>query len=192
MPLPNAPGHARITLIGQWTNLHPVINILDMRRETGAPSWTATTRDVMNNWQDELVPEFSDNYEFIGAHFIELVPGGEVGDLPRDNAKPHQGTASGASFPPNVTALVRKEIARSRGTRRGRWYLNCITEAQADENGVLSSGIVLELQAALDAFWTGVNDADHHPSVVHSDNSADDITAFTVQPVAATQRRRLR
>ena len=192
MPLPEAPGHARIYLKGQWSNTRPVVNVLDMRRETGGGSWTTIVRDVMDNWQDEILDLLMNNYQFTGAHYIELETGGEVGDLAPDPAKHTSGQRAGEAAPPNTALLVHKQSARHRGVRTGRWYLAGIDEAGTDENGGVSGSLLADWATTLAAFWSGVDDADRHPSVVHFDGSADDITGFSADPIVASMRRRVR
>jgi len=193
MALPNAPGHARLAIRGHWSNGRQVVNILDMRRETGSGSWTNLTGDVRDNWQDEIIPLLMNNYTFDGIHFIELIPGGEVGDVAPDPAKPTVGGRSSAAAAPSQALLVHKQIERHRGVHTGRWYLAGVDEANCDEDGNISGSLLGDWQTALDAFWAGVDDTgSHHPSVVHQDGTADDINSFNPDSVVASQRRRVR
>lgn len=192
MPLPDAPGHARISIKGHWTNGNKVVNVLDMRRELGASSWTAITRDVLNNWQDEIMDLLMNNYTLEGARYIELIDGGETGDVAPDPAKNLTGQRAGTAAPPNVAYLVHKHIASHRGVHQGRWYVCGAADGDLDENGELAGSIQTDWATKLDAFWSGIDDADKHPSVVHFDGSADDIESFSLDPVVATMRRRVR
>ena len=117
------------------------------------------------------------------ATFIEPGPGG--------------GALSIATLPVNCAVLVKKGTSRGGRRNRGRFYLPGTTsEGAVSEDGVISSGQVIALQGACDAFLGDLVVAGLPMYVLHNDPPVGvtpaPVTSLTVDSVIATQRRRLR
>jgi hypothetical protein len=125
---------------------------------------------------------------------------GAVGFLAYDPAKPFVGGQSAASALPSMSILIHKDIEAHIGQRAGRLYFGPCGESDVDENGVLDAGVVTSRQNAADDFFDGLSGAlDNELVVIGQSNNAgliakpvSVVTGLRVDPVAATQRRRLR
>lgn len=112
-----------------------------------------------------------------------------IAEAPRNVA----GTASLNCLPNNCAILVRKQSDLGGRAGRGRFYLPpCyLSEANVNNNGVIDSAGLPNLQTAMDDVFTGFNWVILHddvgPPIVPTP-----ITGFSVQSQIATQRRRMR
>lgn len=109
------------------------------------------------------------------------------------------GNAAGGSVagipPPNVSVLVQKRTGLSGRKHRGRIYFPAITfaETEVDNAGEISSGTLSDLQDAFDLTLDSLATADLPIYLLHHEVLAPDrVTSLPVQPLIATQRRRLR
>lgn len=200
MPAPNwtADNVTEIAVLGRWTNGRPVVNVFYIEREEDDAEESA--RDLLNNWQDEIIPAVSNNYSLEGARYRDRnEEEGVVGTIGPDPAKPITGGSSVAAAPPNTSILVSKNFPRHVGQRSGRFYLQGVPEDVINEDGVLSPSYVSDVQDVVDAFLAGVTGfGENNLCVVHFSAPNDttgvvtQVKSFTVQNRVATQRRRLR
>lgn len=108
------------------------------------------------------------------------------------------GEGTGQPITPNVAVLVRKTTALGGRAGSGRMYWPGLLEGNVNGAGVLEGHVVAGLQDAFNAFWLSLETLNVPPMLLHGPGSpvSDDfptvITAFNVDPVVATQRRRLR
>lgn len=106
------------------------------------------------------------------------------------------GTGSAAMCPPNTAYLVKKNTALRGRENQGRFYLPGVAESSVDSNGNLSSGTISGLGGELEDFRENVVSAlgSGETIVILHSTSADPtpVQNFVLQPVVATQRRRLR
>lgn len=106
------------------------------------------------------------------------------------------GTVTAAVPPPNLSLLVSKNTASGGRKNRGRLYMPTavVFETEVNHAGVLSAITTSAYQAVWDAFWTQLDGDGFPPWLLHSDpaDTPTPITAFTVQSLMATQRRRMR
>lgn len=92
-----------------------------------------------------------------------------------------------------VAYLVRKNTGLGGRRGRGRMYLPGVNEAAIGSDGVLDSTFLGELQDEVDEFVGSLSLASLPMVVLHDDATAPTaVTTLVVQPVVATQRRRLR
>lgn len=183
-----------LTLNGVWTNGLAMDNVMFYHREENDPHDAAL--DVMNNWQDHIVPLFLNNYSFLGINYVDLNSAdGVTGFIPYDSAKPHQGGGSSEGLPPAVCVLVKKLIESRRGARTGRIYMGPCQENQADENGVIISGTIADYNTAFAAFHSGTTDSAGYLAVLHQpageSPSWSQITGYATDSKLAVQRRRM-
>lgn len=113
------------------------------------------------------------------------------------------GAINGVLLPPNCALLVSKTSARRGRRARGRSFLpGVLFEDQVDERGYLIQGSVTAIQNACDNFILDLTDPTV-PGVDHVILQGDEgvtpaltpppvVTAWSVQPLISTQRRRLR
>ena len=107
------------------------------------------------------------------------------------------GASAHALTVPNTSVLVRKLSATVGRHAQGRMFLPAPAESQVDDAGRLSSSGLAAYQGAVDDWLAslGSHVAIGAPVVLHSDASLGApslVTALQVQPLAATQRRRMR
>jgi hypothetical protein len=109
-------------------------------------------------------------------------------------------TGTHAAFeecPSNVAALVAKATGLAGRRNRGRFFLPFIDESRVDASGRLSSAYQTALQAVADALYGVFHGDTGRPlgpvALLHSEapSTATNVTAFQLQPIVATQRRRL-
>lgn len=113
------------------------------------------------------------------------------------------GLGAATVLPQNCALLVRKRTASAGRRNRGRFYVPIfgILESAVSQIGVISGGDVSGQQTGWDAFHTALTSGGAHPLtpvILHSDGGVTApgaptvITSFHVEPIIATQRRRLR
>lgn len=119
---------------------------------------------------------------------------------------PTNGTLTGSSTSPAISALIKKGTALGGKKHRGRLYLPSMREADVNESGLITSGQVDELQNVFNGWRAQLEGDDYLLVLLHAylldDNDEplpenqqtepDTITSLTVDPVVATQRRRQR
>lgn len=107
------------------------------------------------------------------------------------------GTGTTTLLTQNTTYLVKKLTGLGGRANRGRMFLPFARAENVSDTGQLDSATIEYLQGHVDQLLQDVNDADSPIGVMvllHTDpgNTPDNITAMTVSPTVATQRRRLR
>lgn len=167
--------------------------------------------DVQTNWQQHMLNPFADNYTYEGVRWTDLhTEEGLTGEEAPLTGMSVEGQSSGAVVPPNVAVLVKKIVEGGRSVRAGRLYLPPPGEAYAEENGELTvlgrAGYQTELDQFLDntqagggaelvyrymvtVTWPRLADGSVDPDGVGVPHR---VTGLLVDPIVATQRRRLR
>jgi hypothetical protein len=116
------------------------------------------------------------------------------------------GAGTAVVIPQNSAFLVHKRTARAGRRGRGRFYLPGVQEAAVDAIGALTSGTVTGWQTSLNLFLDRLSNStepsfETTPVLLHQDVEGDGsevaelpdvITALVMDPIIATQRRRLR
>lgn len=199
-PAPNwtADNVTEVAIKGHWTNGHQIVNVLHVQREEDDAAESA--RDVLNNWQDDVMETMANNYVLDGCHFRDRnEEDGVVGDLSPDPAKRLAGATTGAYTPPNVALLVKKQAILHAGQRPGRLYIPGMPEGSVNEDGVVDAAYITGNQPSFNNFLSGLSGAGSNQLVIvhftgpdDASGSVTEVTALPIQPVVATQRRRLR
>jgi hypothetical protein len=121
---------------------------------------------------------------------------------------PVRGTNAMSSTPPNCAILAKKLTGFGGRRNRGRFYLPfMLNEGEVDEAGNISTGVVTDVQACCDNFRSDIEAADDATLVIANRNydvawnikprhlvstdMGEVVTAFVVESVVATQRRRM-
>jgi hypothetical protein len=203
MPLQwTADNVTEVVIDGRWTNLRPIVTVLHVRRMEDNPLQSA--RDVLNNWQDHIMPQLPNNYTLNGARFVDKESiAGQAGLILPDVAKAVVGGDARATSAPNTATLVRKNIAGVVGRRAGRMYLPPTAESAESEDGILDAATVAQLNTALASFFAGlssggVGEIDNELAVVHKVPATTGfspvsiVTGLAVDALVATMRRRIR
>lgn len=183
--------------------VHVKLGILDI----GGPE--ANSRDVVDNWQDHIVPLMTSNVTFTGAEWRSLDESdSSSGFLVPDDGKPTVGEQTESPLPPNTAFLVRKQVTgRARGERNGRMYIAGVQEASVDGAGNLGGAIPALFETGLADFFSGVTGGIGPlnqlvvltiPKAAREKGDAEftvgtnEVTQLVLDPKVATMRRRLR
>jgi hypothetical protein len=208
------PNVVEITAYGQVSG-RPWASVWAMSNGAGVQigaSMDELVRDFANNFQDHITPILTNNVSISGFRYVSLnSPDGQTGEVAPDQTKPTVGNSTNAASPPNITFLVHKRIAGGRGTRSGRAYLPGVGESQVSAAGTFGAADLdffnNHLQDFLDGLSEGTdldNESARNLVVVHRPpaarapgtavvaGSASRITSLSMDPMVATQRRRLR
>jgi len=194
-------------------------NVLDYTCSGGGVAGTdrhteiddAATR-IVAAWQTDLLPHFCSDYTLENISWVDLDSStGEVGTKSFSGSSPHVGGNTAAGATPQVAVLVKKITSGGRGSRQGRIYLAPPPEAGMDAAGLLIGSYLSDVQIALRAFLShsttdtvaGVGEISDmvvthfgprpiRGSVDNRVGTHTKVTDLVLEPLVATQRRRLR
>lgn len=220
MPLV-VPGVCRYAVNGTvgtrtWSN---IIDI-DIDHDFGDPGADRATdvadmaKVVLEAWNDHIMPLQSNDLRLLNVSWTDLdTADGSTGEtsVGIDTAAwPTDGGSNIQSMPGCVAALVRKSIEGGRGRKNGRMYVCGVPDnaTAVDFPNTMVAAVLALWEAGVDAFLARVNEHQAAPAyqpelvVVHvTERDAEGhptagdfrpVTALTVDPTLATQRRRLR
>lgn len=117
---------------------------------------------------------------------------------------PIQGGGTSQKLPQNCALLVRKNSSGAGRRSRGRMFLPLvIAEGEVSNVGLIDGGSMPIVQAMANSFWAYLNGPPDPPMstpmvILHSSGGVSEagvpnvVTSLAVDPVIATQRRRLR
>jgi hypothetical protein len=105
-----------------------------------------------------------------------------------------QGTLQGNPDSPQVAILVRKVGAFGGRPNRGRSYWPILNEGQTDSGGVIPPDRLATVQTQMDGFVDDLAAAGLDMVILHEavELTPTPVLQYVVQPLVATQRRRLR
>lgn len=185
-----------LSIEGLWTNGQPFVNTFFYHRDESSPEEAA--RDVLNNWQDHIVPMLINNYSVQGIRYLDVNEAdGTTGYLVADPAKPVAGPGTTSTFPPALATVVRKNINGSRNSRAGRLYIPPPQENEGDENGVVGAGRIATVNTGFASFHSGTDDSggNGYIAVLHQfvgkPVTWSRVLSYTCQALLGTQRRRM-
>lgn len=116
---------------------------------------------------------------------------------------PKAGVLTGTSGPPSVAILVKKNTALGGKSGSGRWYAPGLSEELVSRTGHLDVAHLGNLNDAYGGFLESINSSAGPMFLLHSHGTRPDgttvplrapteVNSLTVDPVAATQRQRMR
>lgn len=192
----------------------PVVNVWHMhwQAEWSGENIADLVEDFRDNWQTHITPNQASALVLNEFRYRSLSAGnGTVGVMDPDPGNNTQGQRSAAAASVNTAWLVEKRTNnRPRGRRDGRCYLAGVTEESIDAGGNLTSQYLTDLNGSLQSFLDGISDAgwnaagDKYPVVLETTPASRApgtqsvtigsrrITALVLDPVAGTQRDRMR
>lgn len=184
-------GFAQANLIWSWpTSGQRAECTLGLTLPSTPPTPEDAAQSVLDSYDAAAMAQIQTGViTLVGVH-VKFGPNDTGGafDLPADI----DGTLSGNSVTPNVTLLVKKLTTAGGRAGRGRFYWPGIQEGVVNDYGVLDSGAKDTFQGLFDDFRSSLLGFDLIPTLLHnSAETPDAITAFEVQTLVATQRRRL-
>lgn len=149
------------------------------------------------------------SYALVGVDIYRGIDGGDTEQGTHNEVI--QGTDVAAPPPSNCSILIKKKTAKSGRKNSGRFFVPpaYIGENSITPTGHLATENIVALQSYCDQFWAGLNDSGQPvgqpptsftPVLLHSmptgaagePPSPTDIHSFVVDPMIATQRRRMR
>lgn len=152
---------------------------------------------VVNSWEDDVLPQLSNRYTFEG---IETVDVNEAGGRVWDDSSGKTGVLTAEPLPSTVCVRVMKDAERRAGLRRGSLFIGGLVEAHTVGNQMYAEARA-NMQAAMDAFYNEVEDSgttsdwSYWPITVHrvgDEVSISAIEGFSVQTSVSHQDRRMR
>ena len=178
---------------------------------------TECARDILSNWNDHIRISQADDLTCLSVSWVDLdEPDGSTGEVTSGGGDtwPAVGGGGSAPFSANVAVLVTKVLENStRNRRNGRMYLcgGAETWTTAGAPNQVDAATRATLNANLATFLGDVNnggdpfEASWSMCVVHTKrvevepgvfevvfDGSTDVGSLAVQPLLATQRRRLR
>lgn len=104
------------------------------------------------------------------------------------------GLSSGTSLPPNVAILIQKRGSLGGRRHRGRAYFPGLPQSAINAGGTIDGAVVTGLQTNWDGMASAQAADGDTPALFHQSSpfTPTSVGTFTVQPVIATQRTRLR
>lgn len=208
-----APTIVRFGMTGRYASRANCTNIVDVSLdEFGVSRGSAVDSivpEVVTLWQDNMLANISNGYQFLGAHWLDIdSPDGHGGFQSALGGHPSTGDDGNNACSPAVAYLVHKACDASRRQRSGRMYRVGCRESSVGGDGAVDAGLRASLDAKLEAFRSGVSGLGlplgftmalrvvhvkaHNSDGDPSEWSSSDVTSMTTDPYVATQRRRQR
>jgi len=195
MFLPEGFGVARLVFSGPGKSLEKVTTFGYDIGTSLNPSASASNIDAAARAAGSIAntADIAVGYSYVGVSVTEERGLGPIGGFAGVSVN---GTGSANPTTPNVAMLVTKRTARGGRQGRGRMYFPPIFFGEADINpaGQMGQVFVDVISGHLETFRTELIDAENDMVLLHSDPSLppDPVLSLTLQPLVATQRRRLR
>jgi hypothetical protein len=189
--IPAGFGQANIRFEGAAAPTGAELTLGFQQLGAGSPSDVATIISALV--VTDIMPVLSDDLIHTGV----LVKFGPTATGPSAFvANNTAGSVTGDADVANVSILVRKNTALGGRAGSGRWFVPGASQDLFQENSRMTVGDDLVYDGIWEDFRTGLIAADIVPVVLHSVgspvNTPTPITEFKTDPLAATQRRRLR
>lgn len=151
--------------------------------------------DIRAVWETIMVPSLGITYTFQGVTAVGTTSGGI--EVAAEAMDPAPGTSATAKLPQNCALLVKKTTGLRGRSNRGRMFVpGHLSDDVVDDTGTIASGTVTAYQTALTNVRTTVEALAGVTALALLHTSAAEtptlITELVVDPVIATQRRRLR
>lgn len=183
-----------LSINAHWTNGHKINNTFFYQRVENSPQQAA--QDVLDNWQDHIVPLMLNNYQLDSISYVDLNSAdGITGTIPYDPAKPHNGPDDAGGPPPHTCRLIHKNCDARRGGRNGRLYIGPCGNSQIDEDGTVSTAMRALVDTNFAAFLAGTSDAAGYIAVLHTGAgappSSSKVLSYNCDAKVAVQRRRI-
>jgi hypothetical protein len=206
--VPQGYGHAifSMSLTGDNEALAVTLGVRDQDPVVNTPNEIAA--GLFDAFGDEILPELTNVITLTQCEVFLQRDGDSWDDVPPDTGVATgavAGSETGQSAVQNTAYLVHKRSAEGGRRGRGRWYLPGVAEGDVSPAGAVTSGRQTTMNAALVDFLARFGAAgltDMAPVILHGLIGSSTpppgfgdptlITAMTLDPVAATQRRRLR
>jgi hypothetical protein len=171
-----------------------------VKLDAGVSIVTAAMLDVLHEAFFDAIKDTTTSEYNLTATVIEYLIAGELEKRVATHVETKGLLGGPPSLPQSVALLLQKRTGLSGRRNRGRMYLPGINEAVVDSRGQVLAASIASLNASL-ATWLGkfgtiMADFDNmvilHSLGISGAPPPTVVTQMLVDPVAATQRRRLR
>lgn len=152
-------------------------------------------------WSTEIMDIVCSSYVFTGAELAaHITPADETDDLAVfvSSAFSTAGGNTAAATPQNTAYLIHKRTAIAGKRYRGRVYLPGVGEPSVSPTGAVTGDLLTDIPTKFAALRTGMASNGtplcllHQAEAVMDAPAPTEITAFQLDAIVATQRRRLR
>jgi hypothetical protein len=165
--------------------------------DVGAGETAATISAATTDAFDDVIwtagTSASNQYTFVGVEVTQMTG---TGPVVASSSLNRPGTLATTVPPSNLAMLVTKVTGQGGRKNRGRMYIPTamLFETEVDHSGRMAAGTVTAWQNKWNAFLNRLQTDALQPWLFHSDPADIPtlITAFKVESLAATQRRRMR
>lgn len=196
---------------------HPATCTFDVEIDVSAGGRDDCVKDftshIAGHWQDAMLQQLSPDVTFTGGTYLDLDSAdGISGTFAPAAGHPTTGGLTGTSMTsPQVAYLIHKVAGASRSARNGRMYVPGVAENQIDVSGRVAPSFISTYETHLHDLLVNISGEAGTPTasysaamrVVHVHKpdkddpgtwtwSSSTVDALRVDPVCATQRRRLR
>jgi hypothetical protein len=149
---------------------------------------------AVGHWGTDIMPNFSSAYSLTG---VDGIYGSGTGDLPHTSSiTGPSGTLSNTPTQQNTSVLVKKLSGLGGRANRGRMFVPGCPEDQIGPTGLILGAHLANLQLAFTSLYDDLVATTNIGNLVifHDDPAPlpTTITSLFVDPLVATQRRRLR
>jgi len=154
----------------------------------------AAANSAMDSWGDNILPLQANVYQLRGVDAVFGTAGGDIPISSTDAAR--TGGDPDAPVPQNTAVLVQKLSGLGGRRNRGRFYVPGISVLDIGNTGIINGTPLAAWGTAVNNFLLGIESGSFMDSAVIFHSSAPltptVVTDLNVDPVVATQRRRLR
>jgi hypothetical protein len=161
---------------------------------TDTATRVAVCNEMFDNWADNLLPLQAAAYSLVGVDGLFGDAGGNI-----EISSTRTAAVGGGAFnalPQNVSLLIEKLASIGGRRNRGRFYVPGINELDILSNGAVDPTARTAWQTGANNFYLGFDSAVNvgDPVILHTlaPFTPTVVDQFVVDPVCATQRRRLR
>lgn len=189
------PGYAQITIPVAHSAVSRAAAVVFGVDVSGQPDPDLLAIAVQSRFVTAFASQIDSNCTIGPARSVVGQDGGENTQGSSDFTNP--GTRSSDSATPQIAVLLRKRSSRGGRRGQGRMYLPfALAESALSEGGIITSTTVTSLQTSCDTFMSGLQADSLDMVILHSvglttPGSPNVVTTLTVDPICATQRRRL-
>jgi len=200
MTLVIPPGNAQVihslTLTGDAERMAITYGV-DLAVEA-PPDPNATASSLHQAFVQTMINILATGYQLVATEMRYQVTGETFPRIAR-HEQVNPGTGSSNLIPQNTAYLIHKLSAFGGRRNRGRFYLPGVGEPEVGITGALTTAEKTRIQTALNAWFTQLNSIPNIDDVIilHSTGitptpAPTAVIGFQIDPVVATQRRRLR
>lgn len=190
------PNGIRVSISGFQTGSHPWACVFGGKVDVAGDAETLA-HDIADAFLGSLFENCTNSTSVEAASWVDLrTEDGDSGPVP-DLDLPANGLNTEAGGALQVAYLIHWAVPGGRNTRPGRTYLPGVAEASVAPGGALTGDLPGDIISSITSFLAACSSGGNGDLAVISNPTTGDpvarvVTAGTLDPVVATQRRRQR